>query len=143
MTDDPVRRFFALSNELALPLATLRNLTDPAVFDTKFTEIEGKIAEWKRVFGSVDKNDPATVDAVIGAVEEILPLLSEVHQTSVRIGASKGQGKKTAAAAGGKRRKMSRKYCKKTVCKKMGFTQRASCRPYKNCFTRKQGRSRY
>jgi hypothetical protein len=53
---------------------------------------------------------------------------------------SSGTG--TAAAAGG-RRKMSRKYCKKTTCKKMGFSQRSSCRPYKNCFTRKQGRSRY
>lgn len=31
-------------------------------------------------------------------------------------------------------RKYSRKYCKKTPCKRMGFTQRASCRPYKNCF---------
>ena len=37
---------------------------------------------------------------------------------------------------GGKtrRRKMSRKYCKKTPCRKMGFTQKASCRPYKNCY---------
>ena len=33
-----------------------------------------------------------------------------------------------------KKRLMSRKYCKKTPCRKMGFTQRASCRPYKNCF---------
>ena len=32
------------------------------------------------------------------------------------------------------RRLMSRKYCKKTPCKKMGFTQRASCRPWKNCY---------
>jgi hypothetical protein len=45
-----------------------------------------------------------------------------------------------AAAAGGRRktfkkkRLMSRKYCKKTPCRKMGFTQRASCRPYKNCY---------
>jgi len=44
-----------------------------------------------------------------------------------------------AAAAGGKRktfkkkRLMSRKYCKKTACRKMGFTQRSSCRPYKKC----------
>jgi hypothetical protein len=34
--------------------------------------------------------------------------------------------------AGG--RLMTRKYCKKTPCKKMGFTQRASCRPWKNCY---------
>lgn len=42
-----------------------------------------------------------------------------------------------AAAAGGKR-KMTRKYCKKTPCKKMGFTQRASCRPWKNCYKNKK-----
>ena len=31
-------------------------------------------------------------------------------------------------------RKMTRRYCKKTACKRMGFTQRASCRPWKNCY---------
>lgn len=31
-------------------------------------------------------------------------------------------------------RKYSKTYCKKTTCRKMGFTQRSSCRPYKNCF---------
>lgn len=46
-----------------------------------------------------------------------------------------------AAAAGGKR-KMSRKYCKKTACRKMGFSQRASCRPYKKCSTRRVKRGR-
>jgi hypothetical protein len=30
-------------------------------------------------------------------------------------------------------RKMTRRYCKTTPCRKMGFTQRASCRPWKNC----------
>jgi hypothetical protein len=44
-----------------------------------------------------------------------------------------------APAAGGrktfkKKRLMSKKYCKKTPCKRMGFTQKASCRPYKNCY---------
>ena len=44
-------------------------------------------------------------------------------------------------------RRFSRAYCKKTACKKMGFTQKASCRPYKNCYkggtrtTKKQKRS--
>jgi hypothetical protein len=33
-----------------------------------------------------------------------------------------------------KKRLMTRKYCKKTPCKKMGFTQKASCRPWKNCY---------
>ena len=40
-------------------------------------------------------------------------------------------------------RKMTRKYCKKTPCKKMGFSQKASCRPYKNCFTRRARRRGY
>jgi hypothetical protein len=31
-------------------------------------------------------------------------------------------------------RKMSKSYCKKTPCNKMGFSQKASCRPYKNCY---------
>lgn len=33
-----------------------------------------------------------------------------------------------------KPRKYSQSYCKSTPCKKMGFTQKASCRPYKNCY---------
>ena len=39
-----------------------------------------------------------------------------------------------AAGGGRKTRKMSKKYCKKTACKRMGFSQKASCRPYKNCY---------
>lgn len=50
------------------------------------------------------------------------------------------QALKNLQSKGGRRRKMSRKYCKKTPCRKMGFTQKASCRPYKNCFTRKARR---
>ena len=33
-----------------------------------------------------------------------------------------------------KPRKMTRRYCKQTSCRKMGFTQKASCRPWKNCY---------
>jgi hypothetical protein len=33
-----------------------------------------------------------------------------------------------------KPRKYSKSYCEKTPCNKMGFTQKASCRPYKNCY---------
>ena len=35
-------------------------------------------------------------------------------------------------------RKFTRKQCKKFTCKKMGFTQKASCRPYKNCYKSKK-----
>ena len=37
-----------------------------------------------------------------------------------------------------KPRLMSNSYCKKTPCKKMGFTQKASCRPYKNCYVKRK-----
>jgi hypothetical protein len=33
-----------------------------------------------------------------------------------------------------KPRKWSSSYCKSTPCSKMGFSQKASCRPYKNCY---------
>ncbi len=33
-----------------------------------------------------------------------------------------------------KKRKYSQSYCKSTPCSEMGFTQKASCRPYKNCY---------
>lgn len=33
-----------------------------------------------------------------------------------------------------KPRKYSKSYCSSTPCDKMGFTQKASCRPYKNCY---------
>lgn len=34
-------------------------------------------------------------------------------------------------------RRYSKEYCTKTPCHKMGFTQRASCRYYKNCYKQK------
>ena len=39
-----------------------------------------------------------------------------------------------------RRRLMSKKYCKRTPCRKMGFTQKASCRPYKNCYRKTRRR---
>ena len=33
-----------------------------------------------------------------------------------------------------KPRKYSKSYCKSTPCSEMGFTQKASCRQYKNCY---------
>ena len=36
-------------------------------------------------------------------------------------------------------RRFTRKQCKKFTCKKMGFTQKASCRPYKNCYRHSAG----
>lgn len=48
----------------------------------------------------------------------------------------KKRSKKKLSQKGGFKfpRKWSKQYCKKTSCKKMGFSQRSSCRPYKNCY---------
>lgn len=34
-------------------------------------------------------------------------------------------------------RRFSRSHCMSKTCDKMGFTEKASCRPYKNCYPRK------
>jgi hypothetical protein len=49
-------------------------------------------------------------------------------------GAKKKKKKKTAG------RRFTRKQCKKFKCAKMGFTQKASCRPYKNCYKSRKTR---
>ena len=96
--------------------------------------------------GTVDKilameEGPGKESAKFGA-RAILPELKQrvtTEELKERLGTEiqKLSPPDAAPAAGGKRRKMSRKYCKKTPCKKMGFSQKASCRPYKNCFTRR------
>jgi len=143
--DDPVIKLFRITRELSGPLGKLLEETNPVEFDRIFTENEANILAWKDAYNSVDKTNDKQVTAAIQVATMMLPYFGRVHQRSVEIGATKGQKLATAPAAGGFKmpRKMSRKYCKKTPCKKMGFTQRSSCRPYKNCFTRKQGRSRY
>lgn len=50
------------------------------------------------------------------------------------VGGAKKKKKKTAG------RRFTRKQCKKFKCAKMGFTQKASCRPYKNCYRSKKTR---
>lgn len=64
--------------------------------------------------------------------------LTEVNRTELQ----SLLGKELAAAAAGGKRWMTRKYCKKTPCRKMGFSQRASCHPYKKCSTRRARRGR-
>jgi hypothetical protein len=48
----------------------------------------------------------------------------------------------TSGGRRSRRRLMSRTYCKRTPCRKMGFTQKASCRPTKNCYRRTKRRGR-
>jgi hypothetical protein len=85
--------------------------------------------------------DAAKVGA--GAILPEMKKRVESEQLKIRIQneINKLSGSVAAAAAGRrktrrfkKKRLMSEAYCKKTPCKRMGFTQKASCRPYKNCY---------
>jgi hypothetical protein len=69
---------------------------------------------------------------------EIIRLLSDpvAPPGGEPTGGAKKKKKKTAG------RRFTRKQCKKFTCKKMGFTQKASCRPYKNCYRSTAGVSK-
>jgi hypothetical protein len=56
---------------------------------------------------------------------------------AARIGSPENTDNLIGFSKGGKRRRFTRKQCKKFKCKNMGFTQKASCRPYKNCYRKK------
>jgi hypothetical protein len=94
------------------------------------------------------QNDPALLTAWFSAFKSFKPSAAELEETNelaveVLYAIKARRTVKAAAAAGGRRktfkkkRLMSKKYCKKTPCKRMGFTQKASCRPYKNCYLNK------
>ena len=121
--------------QLKPEIRNLMSATTRADFERRIGEMRNGnvMGEWQAMFATFnDPHDPANQDTASDIAQEINALLRQAV-------AHKG-----TLPAGGFRmpRKYSRKYCKKTSCKKMGFTQRSSCRPYKNCFTRKRkGRS--
>ena len=94
-----------------------------------------------------DKSIKASADGDFGGMNAL-----EQAKDSARVRTEEKDGPEIVrllSATGGRKkakkqytfpRKFSRKSCKKTPCKKMGFTQKASCRPYKNCYTRSAGR---
>lgn len=69
-------------------------------------------------------------------VEDKKALEARIADLHVRLDALKKRSASSAKAGGAYRfpRRMSRAYCRRTPCRRMGFTQRASCRPYKNCY---------
>ena len=142
MAEDPVSQILDASRELLRPILAVIKTSNPDAFDAEFTKIEGKLADWKAKFESISReSSDAALTAVSKTGQLMTQLFDALNARSKELGATKGQNLSVAPAAGGKRwkmpRKMSRKYCKKTACRKMGFTQRSSCRPYKNCFTRR------
>jgi len=86
-------------------------------------------------------NDKTKLELVVKVNQQIEDIIAKTEEgTSLNTDALQLKDKFEALAreiinenpSGG--RLMTRKYCKKTPCKKMGFTQRASCRPWKNCY---------
>jgi hypothetical protein len=81
----------------------------------------------------------ATEETAKAAIEKHIPTIRDKWNRpggpAERLAAERF-GKRGGTRRFKKKRLMSRKYCKKTPCRRMGFTQRASCRPYKNCFNK-------
>lgn len=81
---------------------------------------------------------PGKESAILGALRILPEMKKRVTTDELKTKIDQAISKLTPVEenVGGRRktRKFKRKYCKKTACKKMGFTQKASCRPYKNCY---------
>jgi len=111
---------------------TLKETETLLAFTTRLAEIAPKLREWSERFESMREADTAVLSEVARIGEQFDSRLKDAlaHQTTLKSA--------TSPAAGGKRwkmpRKMTRRYCRKTACRKMGFTQKASCRPWKNCY---------
>ena len=67
-----------------------------------------------------------------------VPLIFSLLSDNGPPGGEPAGGAKKNKKKGGRR--FTRKQCKKFTCKKMGFTQKASCRPYKNCYRSRKNR---
>ena len=121
----------------------LKNTDNEKAFDTQLEKMKasGNSAAMMAEFKSLrEKNLSMDVlGKLVAEFKSVQTLLQAAYAHKQSLLAS------APPAAGGFKmpRKYSRKYCKKTPCKKMGFTQRSSCRPYKKCSTRKtRGRRR-
>jgi hypothetical protein len=84
--------------------------------------------------GKVKMETVLKVDTAINSLLEVTkdsPLYSKVIDLKAKFDRLSSEITYENPSGG---RLMTRKYCKKTACKKMGFTQKASCRPWKNCY---------
>ncbi len=127
-----VEAFETYTNDLLKEVDTLKETTTLMEFTTLLADLAPKLKDWFERFESFSGSDAETLTRVSEIGERYQTRLKEAlaYQTNLKTAAS--------PAAGGKRwkmpRKMTRRYCKKTSCRKMGFTQKASCRPWKNCY---------
>ena len=117
----------------ATALKDLETATDNLYVNGVFQNLKPLLIAWHTAFKAFQSAEPKTDEELERASD-----LTEKVMRDLKIA-------RTAAPPAAGRRKtrrfkmprlMSRKYCKKTPCRRMGFTQRASCRPYKNCFNK-------
>ena len=95
--------------------------------------------KWEDLQGQLDNFDMFADDPNPMSEEEKIEALLAVAAKAAK---EKQDGGRRKTRRFKMPRLMTRKYCKKTPCRRMGFTQRASCRPYKNCYTRKNLRGK-
>jgi hypothetical protein len=125
-----VEAFRTFTNNLLTDIEGLHSASTVLEFDTRLDKLKPRIGEWNVMYASFRDSDEDTLNTVADIGEMFRDKL-------FKVGRKRKMLEEASAPAAGGKRKMSRKYCKKTPCKKMGFSQKASCRPYKNCFTRR------
>lgn len=111
--------FLDRTKSLTAKLRQLLEIKEFVAFNKAFGEMRPELQAWMPEF-----KQQAPSPELTAALEDYAAALTEV---SVRKAPS-------SHGAIGAARKYTRRYCKKTPCRRMGFTQKASCRPYKNCY---------
>lgn len=119
----------AMNLDLNIIRLLLEKGADKTIRSSPDGDFEGKNAlEVARLFAREDPRNPEVL--------LIFSLLSDDPPGVAPPGGEPAGGAKKNKKKGGRR--FTRKQCKKFTCKKMGFTQKASCRPYKNCYKPKK-----
>ena len=112
--------FLRRTKDLITRMDELSASTSGAEWELGYAELLPILNDWNASFATLSSPTAEEYDAIVEYTTKYTQMLMMRFQS--------------APAAGGKRRKYTRRYCKRTPCRKMGFTQKASCRPYKNCY---------
>jgi len=98
-------------------------------------EYDSVLAAAKPNFDAVDAKFDEIAYSSSSMRKEITPVQTEYAKLWMKVRNHKSTlAMDPQPPQGGRKRKMTRRYCRKTKCRKMGFTQKASCRPWKNCY---------